>query len=118
MYEEKKEEIQMVLRNHRVCLTTDTWTSVHNINYMVLTTHFIDCGWNLHKRILNFCVIPNHKGNTIGKLLETCLLQWRIDKVLTVSIANASANKVAIKYLQRKMAGWKNPQCLVASSCM
>ncbi|XP_024162412.1 zinc finger BED domain-containing protein RICESLEEPER 2-like [Rosa chinensis] len=71
--------------------------------------HFIDSGWNLHKRILNFCVILNHKGTTIGKLLETCLLQWRIDKVLTVSVDNASANKVATEYLQRKMAGWKNP---------
>ncbi|PRQ16699.1 putative ribonuclease H-like domain-containing protein [Rosa chinensis] len=79
---------------------------------MVLTAHFIDCSWNLHKRILNFGVIPNHKGNTIGKLLETCLLQWRIHKVLTVSVDNASAKKVAIEYLQKKMAGWKNPPVL------
>ncbi|XP_061998870.1 zinc finger BED domain-containing protein RICESLEEPER 2-like [Rosa rugosa] len=109
MYERKKEELRMHLSGHRVCLTTDTWTSVQNINYMVLTAHFIDHGWKLHKRILNFCVIPSHKGTAIGKLLETCLVQWKIDKVLTVSIDNASANKVAIDYLRRKMAGWKNP---------
>ncbi|XP_062028733.1 zinc finger BED domain-containing protein RICESLEEPER 3-like [Rosa rugosa] len=118
LYERNKEELMMHLRSHRVCLTTDTWTSVQNINYMVLTAHFIDHGWQLHKRILNFCVISNHKGTTIGKILENCLVQWKIDKVLTVSVDNASANKVAIDYLKRKMAGWKNPQCLVASSCM
>ncbi|KAL6537556.1 hypothetical protein OROMI_026090 [Orobanche minor] len=76
---------------------------------MVLTVHFIDAGWTLHKRIINFCVIPNHKGTTIGKILESCLLRWRIDKVLTISVDNASANKVAVKYIQEKMASWKEP---------
>jgi hypothetical protein len=35
----------------RVCLTTDTWTLVQKLNYMVITSHFIDSDWNLHKRI-------------------------------------------------------------------
>ncbi|XP_061999376.1 zinc finger BED domain-containing protein RICESLEEPER 2-like [Rosa rugosa] len=73
MYESKKEELRMELSSHCVCLTTDTWTSLQNINYMVLTAHFIDNGWKLHKRVLNFCVIPNHQGVTIGKILESCL---------------------------------------------
>ncbi|KAM5546469.1 zinc finger BED domain-containing protein RICESLEEPER 2-like [Rosa sericea] len=112
LYDEKKEELKMELSKHRVCLTTDTWTSVQNVNYMVLTAHFIDNGWKMHKRILNFCVISNHQGTTIGKMLETCLVQWKIDKVLTVSVDNASANKVAIDYLRRKMANWAVPPVL------
>jgi predicted component of type VI protein secretion system len=28
--------------NQRVCLTIDTWTSIQNMNYMCVTTHFID----------------------------------------------------------------------------
>jgi hypothetical protein len=63
----------------------------------------------MHKRILNFCVIPNHQGTTIGKLLEICLVQWKIDKVLTVSVDNASANKVAIDYLRKKLTNWTIP---------
>ena len=31
--------------NVRVCLTTNTWTSIQNINYMVFTAHFIDYDW-------------------------------------------------------------------------
>jgi hypothetical protein len=50
----------------QVCLTTESWTSVQNLNYMCITAYFIDSDWNLHKRILNFCLIPNHKGDTIG----------------------------------------------------
>ena len=109
LYDEKKLELKKILSSHRVCLTTDTWTSIQNINYMVLTAHFIDANWTLHKRIINFCVIPNHKGSTIGKILETCLLRWKVDKVLTVTLDNASANKVAIDYLVNKMMGWQNP---------
>lgn len=110
MYASKKEELKMELGNHCVCLTTDTWTSVQNINYMVLTAHFIDNGWKMHKRILNFCVIPNHQGVTIGKILESCLKAWNIERVLTISVDNASANKVAIDYIKKRMINWEKAQ--------
>ena len=92
---------------------TDTWTSVQNTNYMVLTAHFIDYDWKMHKRVLNFCVIPNHQGNTIGDLIESCLLQWGIEKVLTITVDNASANKVAIDWVRYKMNKWNNPQAVL-----
>ena len=57
----------------RLCLTTDGWTSLQNICYMCLTGHYIDCDWKLQKRILNFCIVSNHKGETIGKIIEQCL---------------------------------------------
>ncbi|XP_024177937.1 zinc finger BED domain-containing protein RICESLEEPER 4-like [Rosa chinensis] len=94
MYKAAKVELKKELKSHCLCLTTDTWTSVQNINYMVLTAHFVDSGWTLHKRILNFRVIPNHQGTSIGKLLE--------------AFDNASANKVAIDYIRKKMLGWEN----------
>jgi hypothetical protein len=56
-----------------VCLTIDCWTSIENLNYMCITAHFIDSEWNLHKRILNFCLIHNHKGETIGVKIESCM---------------------------------------------
>ena len=89
----------------RVCLTTDTWSSVQNLNYMCLTAHFIDSEWRLHKRIINFCLIPNHRGDTIGKHIETCLHDWGIDRVFTITVDNASSNDVAIDYLKRHMKG-------------
>ncbi|KAM5551467.1 hypothetical protein ABKV19_026350 [Rosa sericea] len=107
MYKAARLELKKELRNHCLCLTTDTWTSVQNINYMVVTAHFIDAGWTLHKRILNFRVIPDHQGNSIGKLLEACLLDWEVERVLTISVDNASANKVAIEYVRKKMLGWE-----------
>ena len=63
----------------RVCLTTDCWTSCTQMAYMCLTAHYIDSDWRLHKKIVNFCQIENHKGETIGKVIETCYLvgDWK-----------------------------------------
>ena len=51
MYMKQKKKLKSVLTrtDQRVCLTMDTWTFVQNINYMVITAHFIDDDWNLHK---------------------------------------------------------------------
>ena len=34
-----------VNEGYRVSLTTDIWTSSQNIDYMVLTAHFVDINW-------------------------------------------------------------------------
>ena len=45
--EKAKLKAQMKLATHRVCLTTDAWTSIQQVNYMCVTTHFIDNDWKL-----------------------------------------------------------------------
>ncbi|KAG8497237.1 hypothetical protein CXB51_008430 [Gossypium anomalum] len=37
-----------------------------------------------------------HKGESIGMVIEKCLLNWGIDKLFTVTVDNASSNDVAI----------------------
>ncbi|KAK2639889.1 hypothetical protein Ddye_027684 [Dipteronia dyeriana] len=92
----------------RVCLTTDTWTSIQNINYMVVTAHFIDYDWPLQKRILSFSQIVDQKGDSIGKCIENVLLEWGIDKVFTITVDNATANTTAIGYEIRKLNSWQD----------
>ena len=104
MYDTQKIELKKILKMYRLSLTTDTWTSVQNINYMVLTAHFVDVDWKMHKRIINFCVIQNHQGPTIGKLIESCLVQWGIEKVMCITVDNAAANKSALEWLVAKMS--------------
>ncbi|KAL0458820.1 UNVERIFIED_CONTAM: putative AC transposase [Sesamum latifolium] len=57
LYVEEKKALKKLLKSQRVCLTTDTWTSIQNLNYMCLTAHWIDDSWKLQKRILNFLVL-------------------------------------------------------------
>jgi hypothetical protein len=42
-------------------------------------------------------------GETIGQVIENCLLDWRIDKLLIVTVDNASSNSVTISYLKNVM---------------
>ncbi|XP_060670771.1 zinc finger BED domain-containing protein RICESLEEPER 2-like [Ziziphus jujuba] len=97
-----------VAKKQKVSLTTDTWTYIQNVCYMSLTAHYVDDDWMLHKRILSFCVIPNHKGEAIGKLIEVYLHDWGIEKVFIITLDNASANNNLIAYLKRKMVHWKS----------
>ena len=83
-------------------MTTDTWTSLQNLNYMVVSAHFIDRDWTYQKKILNFCPITNHKGDTIGKAVESYLLKWDIDQLFTNTVDNASSNDMAIDYVKKK----------------
>lgn len=69
---------------------------------MVLTTHFINNSWKLHKMIINFSQIDNHKGETIGREVKQCLKHWGIKKVLTLTIDNASSNDSVVIYLVKR----------------
>ncbi|XP_054817609.1 zinc finger BED domain-containing protein RICESLEEPER 2-like [Prosopis cineraria] len=95
----------------RVSLTTDTWTSNQNANYMCLTAHWVDEHWTYQKRILNFCVVENHKGETIAQEIEKCLLFWSIDKVFTITVDNASSNDTALASLKGVLRHWNGLVC-------
>ncbi|CAA0811078.1 Unknown protein [Striga hermonthica] len=95
---QEKAKIKSIIGDFRVSITTDTWTSIQNINYMVVTAHFIDLDFHLHKRVLNFCKITSHKGEDIGMCLEEKLVEWGINKVFTVTVDNASSNDVAVVF--------------------
>ncbi|KAL4030804.1 hypothetical protein IC575_009056 [Cucumis melo] len=100
---EKNRLRDMFVKNkYRVSFTTNCWTSTQNINYMVLTAHFIDSDWKLHKRILSFSPIENHKGDTIGKTIEKNLKDWGIERVMTLTVDNASSNDIAVAYLLKR----------------
>ena len=101
IYNSEREKLRKSLKGCRVCLTMDTWTSIQNLNYMCLTFHFIDDAWKLHKRILNFCLVEDHKGETIGRKIEMSLRKWGIDGIFTLTMDNASSNLTTIKFLQR-----------------
>ncbi|GKB14705.1 zinc finger BED domain-containing protein RICESLEEPER 2-like protein [Tanacetum coccineum] len=110
LYLEEKKKVGILLRGNvgRICLTTDTWTSLQRINYMCLTAHYIDNDWVLRKKVLNFCPISSHRGVDIGKAVEMCLLKWGIESnVFTITVDNASANDVAVAYLKSKFINWE-----------
>ena len=106
IYNSEREKLRKSLKGCRVCLTMDTWTSIQKLNYMCLTCHFVDDAWKLHKKILNFCQVEDHKGETIGRKIEMSLRKWGIDGIFTLTMDNASSNLTTIKLLQRVTKDW------------
>ncbi|KAA0048370.1 zinc finger BED domain-containing protein RICESLEEPER 3-like [Cucumis melo var. makuwa] len=49
-----------------------------------------------------FCPIENHKGDTIGKTIEKNLKDWGIERVMTLTVDNASSNDTAVAYLLKR----------------
>lgn len=105
IYKEEGKKLKGLLKDQTVSLTTDTWSSVQNVNYMCLTAHWVDDDWVLRKKILNFCPIANHRGETIGKMVYQCLQKWGIERVFTITVDNASSNDGAIKFLGKMLKG-------------
>uniref|UniRef100_A0A0A9CM89 hAT-like transposase RNase-H fold domain-containing protein n=1 Tax=Arundo donax TaxID=35708 RepID=A0A0A9CM89_ARUDO len=107
IYIEEKARLKKSMKGHRICLTTDTWVSIQNLSYMSLTAHWVDSDWNLHKRILNFCLVSDHKGETLAEKLEECLLEWDIGNIFTLPVDNASSNDVVVSYLKAISKDWE-----------
>uniref|UniRef100_A0A1U7XB00 Zinc finger BED domain-containing protein RICESLEEPER 2-like n=1 Tax=Nicotiana sylvestris TaxID=4096 RepID=A0A1U7XB00_NICSY len=108
IYHEARLALKSILKEskQRICITTDTWTSIQRINYMCVTAHYIDNNWKLHKRILNFCPITSHKGQDLASGIAKCLLEWGVDKVFTVTVDNASSNDVMVRELSKQFTRW------------
>ncbi|KAL1223788.1 Zinc finger BED domain-containing protein RICESLEEPER 2 [Cardamine amara subsp. amara] len=108
LYEDERGKLRKFFRNYKgsISLTTDCWTSIQNLSYMCLTAHYIDEKWGLHKRIINFCIVDNHAGETVGKMVEKCCIFWGIRKVFTITVDNASSNDLALRYLKKKLTSW------------
>nr|GEV82154.1 reverse transcriptase domain-containing protein [Tanacetum cinerariifolium] len=101
-YLEKRKDLVNFLSNSSttVHLTTDTWTSsCKRINFMVLTAHFIDDDWIMHKRIINFRPIHSHRGVYIGRAHLECINGWGIKNVMTMTVDNIASNDKALEYV-------------------
>uniref|UniRef100_A0A803KUW4 hAT-like transposase RNase-H fold domain-containing protein n=1 Tax=Chenopodium quinoa TaxID=63459 RepID=A0A803KUW4_CHEQI len=48
------------------------------------------------------------KGEVIGIAVEKCLLEWGINKVMTITVDNASSNDVGVQYLRKRLLRWKD----------
>lgn len=70
---------------------------------MVVTAHFIDKNWQYHRKVISFFKVKGHKGDDIGKNLQRCLLDWGLEKVMCVTVDNASSNDSGVSYLRRHM---------------
>ena len=80
---------------------------------MIIIAHFIDDNWQLHKKIISFNMVCDHKGETISKQIKKCLFDWGIERVFTITMDNASGNDSAIRHLTNKLKTWRDDALLL-----
>nr|KAJ0187490.1 hypothetical protein LSAT_V11C900494050 [Lactuca sativa] len=110
-YQEERNKFVTFLCNplNMVHLTTDCWTSPSKrVHYIVITAHFIDDNWEMHKRIINFKELDSQRGEDIGKEVLKCIQGWGINNVMTCTVDNASSNDKAIEFLKNKLPNLHN----------
>ncbi|KAH9678810.1 BED-type domain-containing protein [Citrus sinensis] len=100
----------------RVSLTTNLWTSIQNMSYMVITTHFIDSDWCLNRRIISFSAIEDHRGKSIGKTIVACLQDWGIERLFAITVDNVTANDIVVGYVTMQLLSWRNNDAEVHES--
>jgi hypothetical protein len=88
------------------------WTLNQNLQYMCLVAHYIDVHWVLLCRVLNFVEVePPHTAIVIAQAIFDCLVELKIeDKVMTITLDNASNNDTTVSNLMSKLATRKNAQ--------
>lgn len=86
----------------RVSFTSDLWSSLTSDGYLCLTCHFIDKNWNLHKKVLNFNVMPPpHVGLALSEKIYGLLCEWGLkNKVFSITLNNSANNEVSTDALQ------------------
>ena len=79
IFEVEKKFLKALLRN--VGKTADMWRSSHQVaEYMTITGYFIDSGWKLQKRVLDFVKIPALRcGIDVADAIFKCLKSWGIE---------------------------------------
>ena len=104
-YFEEKAKLKLFFKEHceRVCLTTDCWSSQQKDSYMTVTAHFICKDWKLHKKVIGLFNVKSHKGDDIAKYLQKTLIGWGIEKVMTITVDNASNNDGGIGYMKKEV---------------
>lgn len=101
-YEIEKNILKEILQssNPRVCLTTNAWTSSQGLQYMALKIHFIDNGWKLQKRIINFVMVPIEASvDNLADIIKNYLREWNIEKICTITLDDSTANDLLARTL-------------------
>ena len=97
----------------RISLTTDLWRSQNQkIKHMVITGHFIDKIWTLHKQGSQLCPCASRCSVDIADAMHKCLTDQGIEnKIFTVSMDNNSYNDVCLRILKEDLSRNRKLAC-------
>ncbi|KAM0873836.1 hypothetical protein ACQ4PT_037807 [Festuca glaucescens] len=92
VYEKEKDNLLQTFSTlpGRMSLTIGLWTTSQTLGYVSLAAQFIDTEWKVHRRMLNFTMVPSpHPQNAVTDAISRCLPDWGMkDKLFTITLEN------------------------------
>ncbi|MED6118191.1 hypothetical protein PIB30_117363 [Stylosanthes scabra] len=82
IYTREKQKVYNMINKlqGRINLSIEMWSSVESCSYLCIAAHYIDEGWALQKKILNFVTLdPSHTEDLLPEVIIKCLNEWDID---------------------------------------
>ena len=81
-----------------VCLTSDIWSGNAKEDYLSVVIHFVSADWELEKRVIGLRLIDvSHSSANIVERVQSVFTEFGLkDKVLSVTLDNASSNASAM----------------------
>ncbi|RLM86695.1 hypothetical protein C2845_PM04G22770 [Panicum miliaceum] len=91
-----------------VALTFDIWYDNAKEDYLSVVVHFVSADWDLEKRIIGLRLINvSHNGDNIAECVLAVLQEFGLtDKVVSLTLDNASANTSAMNILSPQISGY------------
>ncbi|KAK4765238.1 hypothetical protein SAY86_026328 [Trapa natans] len=111
LYLKEKQKLMGIINSipGHVNLTLDLWTSNQTIGYIVLSGHFIDNDWNLHKRVLNVVMVPSPESDHAFKqAVVACRSDWSLDNRLFTLTLHQSVSDESVLGNLREFLSVKN----------
>ncbi|XP_034683316.1 zinc finger BED domain-containing protein RICESLEEPER 1-like [Vitis riparia] len=107
IYEKEKQKMYEVLDklSGKISLGADMWNASGDVQYLCLTSQYIDESWELQKKILNFVIMdPSHTEDMLSEVIMTCLMDWDIDHALEALSEVTCKIRESIRYVKSSQA--------------
>ena len=104
IFKEERVKIKQVLADldGQISLSVDVLKTPACYEYLCVTAHFIDDGWEVKKWVLSLCHVWEEEDD-VSKVLLKCLSDWNIEnKISTITMKNGSdsENDATVKILK------------------
>lgn len=115
-YTDIKNDVQEALRlAEYVSITTDSWTSINNENYVAITAHYLhESSEILESRsnlIESICFEERHTADNLSSLLRNKIAEWGIESKIVCIVSDNAANILAAV----RQGEWKSIGCFAHS---
>jgi hypothetical protein len=112
IFKEERVKIKQALADFdgQISLSVDVLKTPACNEYMCLTAHFIDDGWEVKKWVLSFCRVWE-VDEDVSKMLLKCISDWNIEnKISTITMKNNSDYDALVKILKHRVQEKKKLQ--------